>query len=63
MKKVFLLLILMALGGVSYSQVRIVDNDSLKSVITASDKPYKLIYVFCDYCPFNRIGMATCWTP
>ncbi len=50
MKKVFLLLILMALGGVSYSQVRIVDNDSLKSVITASDKPYKLIYVFCDYC-------------
>lgn len=50
MKKVFLLLILMVLGGVAYSQVRIVDNDSLKSVITASDKPYKLIYVFCDYC-------------
>lgn len=34
----------------SKSQVQIIDNDSLKNAIVHSEKPYKLIYILCDYC-------------
>ncbi len=50
MKRAVLLWVLTVFFGVSYSQVRVVGNDSLKSVVTGSGKPYKLIYILCDYC-------------
>ena len=34
----------------SFSQTRVIEGDALKNLIVRSEKPYKLVYIFCDYC-------------
>ena len=49
-RALFLCLLFTLCCGFSYSQVRIVGNEALKDSVLHCAKPYKLVYIFCDYC-------------
>lgn len=51
MKKIFFILLLSVCHCVySHSQINVLSDKTLTDSITRSSKPYKLVYILCDYC-------------
>lgn len=41
---------LLSVRWVGHAQILLVENEQLTTLIKQSEKKYKLLYVFCDYC-------------
>lgn len=55
MKLVYTFLILLCLSNNIQAQIENIGDEMLAEKIKQSDKGYKLIYIFCDYCQISQV--------
>lgn len=55
MKLVYTFLILLCLSDNIHAQIENMGDEMLAEKIKQSDKSYKLIYIFCDYCQISQV--------
>lgn len=55
MKVVYTLLVLMYIATNIHVQIENIGDETLAEKTKQSDKSYKLIYIFCNYCQISQI--------